>query len=374
MDIRGLLENTYYHLQKAEESYGAGDNLSAYKEYSESARCLLQAAKLSDGELKRVRLENAEKLLGIARKIKARHPFVAGKKEGGQIENMDAFEDLGVTVANIPDVTFGDVAGLDEVKDEILNKVIYPMKNMALAKEYSIRPGGGVLLFGPPGTGKTFVAKAISHEVNAKFVYVNPSSLTSKWFGSFEKKIEKLFRLARENAPTVIFFDEIDALAPKRSKTDSSVMKRAVPQLLAEMDGFSKNLDQMVLVIGATNNPWDIDEAILRPGRFDSKIYIGPPDKNARRMLFELSLKDRKKSGGINYDRLADLTEGYSGADIDYICRKASENAFRLAIEDGVAREIAQADIEDVISKSQKSIDSSSLEKYRHFSVSADAN
>ena len=371
MDVRDLLENTYYHLKKAEENDGSGNFDTASSEYFEAARCLLEAATKSEGELKVVRLENAERLMTMARNLKKKaETHAVQNAERGKDGEDDAttFEELGVPVANVPDVTFDDVAGLENVKTEIFTKVIYPLRNKELAKEYRISPGGGLLLFGPPGTGKTYIARAISHEVNAKFVYINPSTLLSKWFGSFEKKIEQLFRIARNNSPTVIFFDEIDALAPKRSKTDSSVMKRAVPQLLAEMDGFSKDRKEMVLVIGATNNPWDIDEALIRPGRFDEKIYIGPPDIEARRRLFEISLKGRKLAEKIDYSYLARITDGFSGADIDYICRRAAEQAFRNAIEHGSAREIDQLQIEGVIQNTKRTIDAEQVRKYEHFS------
>lgn len=369
MEVRDLLENTYYHLKKAEENDNSGNFETAASEYLEAARCLLEAAGKSDGELKSVRLENAERLMSMSRELKKKHQTqaVTSSEKSRDEDYASSFEELGVPVANVPDVSFDDVAGLENVKSEIFTKVIYPMRNKDLADQYKVSPGGGVLLFGPPGTGKTYIARAISHEVNAKFVYINPSTLLSKWFGSFEKKIEQLFRIARENAPTVIFFDEVDALAPKRSRTDSSVMKRAVPQLLAEMDGFSKDRREMVLVIGATNNPWDMDEALMRPGRFDEKIYIGPPDLDARRRLFEISLRGRKISNGINYGYLANITDGFSGADIDYICRKASEQAFRDAIEHGQAREIGQVQVEEVIRNTSRTIDRKMLSRYEGF-------
>lgn len=369
MDVKDLLENTYYHLRKAEESNSSSNFEAAYSEYLEAARNLLEAAARSDGDLKAVRLENAERLMSMARSARKKHDGALQNTEKSR-EGEDfasTFEELGVPVANVPDVSFDDVAGLENVKDEIFTKVIYPVRNTDLANEYRISPGGGLLLFGPPGTGKTYVARAISHEVKAKFVYINPSTLLSKWFGSFEKKIEQLFRLARENAPTVIFFDEIDALAPKRSKTDSSVMKRAVPQLLAEMDGFSKDRKEMVLVIGATNNPWDMDEALMRPGRFDEKIYIGAPDMAARRKLFELSLRGRKLAEKIDYSYLARITDGFSGADIDYICRRVAEHAFREAIEHGTARAIDQEQVESVIRTTNRTIDAEQIRKYENF-------
>lgn len=370
MDVKTLLENTYYHLKKAEDNDSSGNLETASAEYLEAARCLLEAAQQSEGELKMVRFENAERLMSVSRSLKEKmknQKVQDPEKSRDGEEDARTFEELGVPIANIPDTSFDDVAGLDNVKNEIFTKVIYPMRNSELADQYRVSPGGGLLLYGPPGTGKTFVARAISHEVKAKFVYVNPSTLLSKWFGSFEKRIEQLFRIARENSPVVIFFDEIDALAPKRSRTDSSVMKRAVPQLLAEMDGFSKNRKEMVLVIGATNNPWDIDEALMRPGRFDEKIYIAPPGLEARRKLFEISMKGRKISGKIDYGYLARITEGFSGADIDYICRRVAEQAFRNAVEHGSAREIDQDQIEGIVRKTARTIDGKMLQKYDAF-------
>lgn len=369
MNIRDLLDSTYYHLRNAEAFSRKGDKVSAYAEFNKSAKHLLEAARISTGNMKKIRFENAEKLIAMADEIERENPELIGHRgASGTAESVQqTYEDLGVSVVENLGIRFDDVAGLDDVKEQVMNKVIYPLRNAELAKEYGISPGGGILLYGPPGTGKTFIAKAISTEVKARFISVNPSSLVSKWFGSYEKKIEQLFRLARESAPTVIFFDEIDAMAPRRAGNESPVMKRVVPQLLAELDGLNKDDSRMLLVIGATNNPWDLDDAIMRPGRFDSRIYVTPPDQEARRKIFELSLRGRKVGNTIDYDALASATDGYTGADITYICRVVSEKSFRAAVEDGEVRYISQDDLMQAIRETPKSVHMSMLEKYRSF-------
>ena len=375
MDPKSLLDEAYAHVQSAEACSQSGDFHGAHVEYTKAANLLMELAGQSAGEIKVSRLEKVEQLVALAERMKYKSKEQrlqdSRKRVNANERNIpdspSTFEELGVTVSEKSDVSFNEVAGLDDVKEEIYNKVILPMKERNLAKEYRISPGGGILLFGPPGSGKTHVARAISHEVSAKFVIINPSALLSQWFGMFEKRISQLFEIARSNSPVVLFFDEIDAIAPRRSKTNSSVMKRAVPQLLAEMDGFRRDPGSMVLVIGATNNPWDIDEALLRPGRFDEKIYVRLPEESARRRMFELSLSGRKLSPDMDYGRLASISDGFSGAEIDYICRKVAEEVFRQSVETGVARDIDEAKVEEIIGRTRKTVNDSMLKRYDEF-------
>ncbi len=372
MDTKELLELAYGHLNKAQELETKKDFEESGNEYLEASRLLFEAAKQASGDIKKVRIENAERLLKKFKILKTMKEANQKKsletaERGTKDSKPGSFEDLGINVSHIPNISFDDVAGLDEVKSQILTKVIYPMKSPERAKAFRVSPGGGILLFGPPGTGKTHIARAIAHEVSAKFISINPATLLSKWFGEFEKNIQLLFSLARENSPSVIFFDEIESLLPKRGKTDSSVMKRAVPQFLSEMDGFSKEFENPVLIIGATNNPWDMDEAVMRPGRFDEKIYIRPPNLEARETIFLLNMKGRPVDSSVNYATLASMTENYSGADIAYLCRRVSESVFKEAIEKGIDRKINQNDFLISIKQVRPSITPEMLNRFNRF-------
>jgi len=370
IDVKQNLENAYRSLENAIKLEESGRNREAIKEYLNAAEYLLDASKNATGEIKKARVEKAEEIIKRVDilKNKVQGSEIRANSSDGKDEDPKSFEELGIPYVVKPNVTFADVAGLDQVKEQIRLKIIYPLQHPDKARKYGVRSGGGVLLYGPPGTGKTHIARAIANEVNATFVVINPSTLLSQWFGVFEKKISQLFKLARNNGTTVIFFDEIEAIIPKRSRTDSSVMKRAVPQLLAEMDGFAQEGKSGLLVMGATNAPWDIDEAILRPGRFDEKIYVPPPDLSAREKIFMIGMSKLNYSHDIDFSYLASITEGYSGADISYIIRKVGEKVFMESVEKGIDREINRSDLEETISDIRPSIDPKMLEKFQKYS------
>lgn len=250
-------------------------------------------------------------------------------------------------------VTFSDVAGMDHVKEAIRTDIIYPFQHPEMYKMYGKKAGGGILLYGPPGCGKTFIAKATAGEINAKFLSVSIHELLSPFSGEGEKALHEAFEWARENKPAVMFLDEIDAIGMSRGKT-SGLLRTLVNVFLTELDGIFTN-NEGILVIGATNLPWEIDSALRRPGRFDRVIFVTPPDKKARIRLFELKLKG-KPAETINYEKLADLTKHYSAADIERICDEAGENAFKKAIVSGNVEKITQESIEEVVHKTRSSI------------------
>jgi transitional endoplasmic reticulum ATPase len=280
-------------------------------------------------------------------------------------EEQVFLDEMGIDNIHIPDISFDDVVGLDTVKDEVKVKILLPLIKKDLAKVYDISAGGGILMYGPPGNGKTFIARAIAHEAHAYFININPSNLLNQWFGKFEKNIEKLFKYASKHSPSVLFFDEIDAITPKRSKTNSSYMKRAVPALLSEMDGIVAR-KHTLLVIGATNNPWDIDEAFLRPGRFGERIYIPPPDAKARELLFEMYLKNAIHDE-IDYEYFSEITENFSAADIKYVCDKAKEKVFKEVTKTDVVRNITEEDLLESVNASKPSVNNEMLAKYINF-------
>jgi transitional endoplasmic reticulum ATPase len=275
---------------------------------------------------------------------------------------------IGIETPVIPNITFEDVAGLENIKKEIMAKLVLPMKYKDLSLDYGIKFGGGMLLFGPPGTGKTYIVKAIANEVNAKFIYVNPATIYSEWFGKFEKNISTVFKAARMLKHAIIFFDEVDTLAPRRDTSEGEVVRRGVTQLLTELNGMESSTDSNIYVIAATNNPWEIDEALLRSGRFETKIYVPPPDLLARKRLFEISLRDVRSRSEIDSYDLASLTDGYTGADIEYICRRARQDVFMRAVESGSHPSITTEDIKAVISQIKPTVSRAMVKKYEEFS------
>ena len=232
----------------------------------------------------------------------------------------------------VPEVSWNDIGGLEEVKQELRRTVEWPMKYPEVFKRLGIKPPRGILLFGPPGTGKTLLAKAVATESGANFIAVRGPEILSKWVGESEKAIREIFRKARLYAPAVIFFDEIDAIAPARGyASDTRVTERIVSQLLTEMDGIYR-LDNVV-IIAATNRPDILDPALLRPGRFDKLIYVPPPDLNGRLEILKIHTRNMPLAEDVDLYELARRTEGYSGADLEALVREAAMRALKESLD-----------------------------------------
>lgn len=257
------------------------------------------------------------------------------------------------TLNNNDRVTFEDVGGLDAVKKTISMKIIKPFENVSLFSMFNKKIGGGVLLFGPPGCGKTFIAKATAGECKAKFINVHITDILDKYIGQSEKNISLMFEEAKMKKPCVLFFDEIDTLGYSRLKLSSQYLRGVIDQFLCEMDGLDSSKDK-VMIIGATNTPWDIDAAFKRPGRFDRVIFVEPPDKEARKVIFKLKLEG-KPIDNVDYSILAQSTELYSGADIENVVDMAAEKVIEEILETGVERKITQKDLMAVIKQTHPS-------------------
>ena len=232
----------------------------------------------------------------------------------------------------VPDVNWEDIGGLKDVKQELQEAVEWPLKYQGLFVHSDATPPKGILLYGPPGTGKTLMAKAAAHESEANFISIKGPELLSKWVGESEKGVREVFRKARQAAPCIVFFDEIDAIAPTRGHgSDSHVTERVISQLLTEMDGLE--VLSNVIIIAATNRPDIIDAALLRPGRFDRLLYVPPPDKEARMQILKIHTSKKPLADDVNIDALANQTEGYTGADIAAFASAAVMLALREHIE-----------------------------------------
>lgn len=262
-------------------------------------------------------------------------------------------------LVQIPNVTWDDVGGLDSLKEELKEAVEWPLKHKEAFEYVDVSPPKGILLYGPPGTGKTLIAKALAKMTESNFIAIKGPELLSKWVGESEKGVREVFRKARQAAPCIIFFDEIDALAPRRSGTDSShVSENVVSQILTEIDGLEELHN--VLIIGATNRLDIVDEALLRPGRFDRIIEVPKPDASGRKHIFEIHTKKKPLASDVVLSKLVEITDGYTGAEIAAVCNRAAIAALRRHVS-GQAKnvkdiKITQQDLLDAIEKVKPSI------------------
>jgi SpoVK/Ycf46/Vps4 family AAA+-type ATPase len=240
-----------------------------------------------------------------------------GDSASAGIDEADAYD------AEHTGLKLADVAGMTEVKARLEAAFLAPMRNPELRRLYGKSLRGGLLLYGPPGCGKTFIARAVAGELGARFIAVSFADIIDMFVGQSERNIHELFEIARRNAPCVLFLDEVDAIGQKRSQLRHTPMRSAVNQLLLELDDISGN-NEGVFLLAATNHPWDVDSALRRPGRFDRTLLVLPPDGAAREGVFRYHLKDRPVAG-IDLGKLAKQTDGYSGADIAHICETAAE-------------------------------------------------
>jgi SpoVK/Ycf46/Vps4 family AAA+-type ATPase len=241
-----------------------------------------------------------------------------------------------------------DVAGMSDVKRQLELSLLGPLRNPELMKAYKISARGGLLLYGPPGCGKTYIARAVSGELGASFYPIGIADVMQQWFGESEQRIRSIFATARRNAPCVLFFDELDALGHKRSAlSGSSGLRPLVNALLEEFDPATAANDG-VYVLGASNHPWDVDSALRRPGRFDRMIFVGLPDAEARAAIARLHLKDRPLSG-IDVRSIAARTVGFSGADLAHVCDSATQLAMADSLRSGQVRPVTMADIDGAL-------------------------
>ncbi len=232
-------------------------------------------------------------------------------------------------------VKMDDIAGLQDLKKQIYRKIVKPLEKPSLYEKFKRRTGGGLLMYGPPGCGKTLIAKAVAYECKAHFIEIRASEILDKYVGIAEKRIENVFAKARATRPSVLFFDEVEALAHRRNYSGSGTQGTLVSTMLFEMDGASQDNDGLLL-LGATNVPWSIDPAFKRPGRFDRTLFVPPPDKVARKYLLQRSLAERPTAEDLNIKDLVEKTGGFSGADLEALIEAAVDLAIDCSSDEHI--------------------------------------
>lgn len=249
--------------------------------------------------------------------------------------------------AETASITFNDIGGMDDVKDQIRMKIIHPLKNPEIFKAYGKKTGGGILMYGPPGCGKTHLARATAGEIKARFLAVGINDVLDMWLGNSERNLHELFEQARRSKPCVVFFDEVDALAASRSDMRHSGARHIINQFLMELDGV-KSTNEGVLILAATNAPWHLDSAFRRPGRFDRVIFVPPPDQSARAAILRILVKG-KPIENIDFQHIAAKTDKFSGADLMAVVDIAVEKKLEQALKSGKSQPISTKDLEQSV-------------------------
>jgi len=373
-----MSQNLYAKARKiAQEAVKADDSNNhkeAYRLYLQSAEILLELTKFTENpQLSKIYENRAKEYIGRAKTlnklIKTQIPNKSSKNPSSSEENSEYDKVLESSiVSETPDLTLDDVAGLEDVKRSLREAIVLPLKRPDLFTG-SRQPWRGILLHGPPGCGKTMIAKATAGDIKATFFNISAAVLVSKWLGESEKLVKRLYELAKEKQPSIIFIDEVDSLTQSRSENENDAMRRVKTQLLSSMEGISSNKDDRVVTIGATNVPWEIDSAFRR--RFQRRIYVPLPDEKARKIIFEINSRGIELDKSIDFKKLSQITNDYTGSDIANICREAIMAPIRELdstnmIDDSSikAREVTHNDYTNALKNVSKSVSKQELIKF----------
>jgi SpoVK/Ycf46/Vps4 family AAA+-type ATPase len=349
---RGLLE-----LQRCEELLALFDPPASHHDEPEAqllkARACLGLGRLPEGAeayeravAKNAALEDLDLKTALNARVREVQPAGPDRPRLRVIANDDTAAEEAERVIAPPQapITFADVGGLSEIKQQIHKRIILPFQKPSLFERFKKRVGGGILLYGPPGCGKTMLARATAGECKATFINVAISDVLDMYIGESERKLAALFQKARQSPPTVLFFDELEALAGKRQYTREGTSSKLVSLFLSEMDGFAQN-NRGVLILGATNVPWAVDPAFRRPGRFDRVLFVPPPDREARASILQKLLEGRPHHP-VDAEKLAARTSGFTGADLANLVETAADAAIQRSIDSGAEAPIEPADVE----------------------------
>lgn len=369
-----LLDRKLRLESECEAAVRRGDAPGARRLAALAAEAALALVEQTRGAVAERLLADAEAWLELADRI-ARNGLPRGAASGAPppaASRRDAAPDAEAAegagdwlVTGKPDVTFAAICGMEEAKRAIHEMILLPLKARDAARALGVRAGGGVLLYGPPGNGKTTLGKAIANELDAPFYYASGAQIRSKWHGESEQRLRKLIRAARSHEVAVLFFDDVDGLLPRRGGS-SVVDNRIVVEFLAQLGGFEDNA-RATLVLGATNCPWEIDEAVFRTGRFDEKLFIGLPDAPARRGLLDRSLGEAPRDSGIDLDAWTTRLDGFTGSDIVGIVNGAKRAALARSVADGAPPCVTQADLEGAQGRIPSSVTPALMRRYATF-------
>lgn len=364
--------------QIAQDAVNADDNQNhqeAYRLYLQSAEILIELTKFTENpQLTKIYENRAKEYIGRAKALnKINKNNLNSKNNINRGEQSDQNSELDQNieasiVSENPDITLNDVAGLETVKRSLREAIVLPLKRPDLFTG-SRQPWRGILLHGPPGCGKTMIAKATAGDIDATFFNVSAATLVSKWMGESEKLVKRLYEVAKEKQPSIIFIDEVDSLTQSRTENENDAMRRVKTQLLASMEGLASNKEDRVVTIGATNVPWEIDSAFRR--RFQRRIYVPLPDEEARKIIFQINSKGIELDKNINFKNLSSKTKEFTGSDIANICREAIMAPIReldssnLIDDSSVkARPVTQKDYLNALHNVKKSVSSSELTRF----------
>lgn len=335
---KNLLAQNYFYTDKLSACIILGEELLNTKSISTQTKLVLAKAYFAEGDMGKAKMLYEEVLDHDSMM------FDDTLDEAFRLKMDVLDEDYSDSLfLQKPTISFKDVGGMHKVKKEIDLKIIKPLQHADLYAQYGKKVGGGLLLYGPPGCGKTYIAKATAGEINANFINVSLNDILDMFIGNSEKNLHDIFELARANTPCVMFIDEIDALGAKRSDLKQSAGKNVINQFLAELDGIEAN-NEGILIIGATNTPWHLDSAFRRPGRFDRIIFVSPPDDASKKEILKLKLQE-KPTDNVDLAAVVKHTKDYSGADIDAMIDIAVEAKLVQAMETGIPEPIQTKDL-----------------------------
>jgi SpoVK/Ycf46/Vps4 family AAA+-type ATPase len=348
------LSKVYYLQNQYSTAIVILEDLTQMDAQNKSAWLLYSKALLKEGSTQKA-IEAYQKVLSIDPQFtdeeldkELRQSYTANATPQMEEDEVDD-----IRMVEKPNLKFEDVGGMNRLKEEIELKIIKPMQHPELYKAYGRKIGGGILLYGPPGCGKTYLAKATAGEISAKFISIGINDILDMWLGNSEKNLHEAFELARKNKPCVLFFDEVDALGASRSDMRQSSGRHLINQFLAELDGVKANNDG-ILVLGATNAPWHLDAAFRRPGRFDRIIFVEPPELESRAKIIEILLKD-KPIEKIDYEAIAKKTEEYSGADLKAVVDICIETKLTESFKTGIPKPMTTKDLLEAAKKHKPS-------------------